>query len=268
MWETFSDNCITVNDQGQKKHHPLSRGKIVGEHLGSIVDYVAGDATEAYEGRVNRFVRHVFFVKPDCIIMIDDLEAPEPSTFQYYLHSNETFQIKSQHEIITQNGSSSVRIAFATPANLQVEQESGCTPPSVGFDKEQWHLCAETKEETKKSTFVAFYKAFHKDRRPRQVISYAVKGNKEIHGIADESTKTGVIINPDSADFALGFIQSDASLLLIIEKVYPEEEVHILCVDATRLQVVEKEVYKSDKRGIYFASWDEIREELETIEPE
>jgi len=43
---------------------------------------VAGDATAAYEGRLKRFWRHIFFVKPDVIVIADEVEAARPSAFE------------------------------------------------------------------------------------------------------------------------------------------------------------------------------------------
>jgi len=47
-------------------------------------DYVVGDAAAAYrpESGLTRFRRHILFLKPDCLVILDDLAADRPSTFE------------------------------------------------------------------------------------------------------------------------------------------------------------------------------------------
>lgn len=52
-------------------------------------DYAVGDATAAYrpESGLTRFRRHVLFLKPDCWVILDELAADRPSTFEAMYHS-------------------------------------------------------------------------------------------------------------------------------------------------------------------------------------
>ncbi|RJP32625.1 MAG: DUF4962 domain-containing protein [Candidatus Omnitrophota bacterium] len=269
MWETFSDNSITVNGEGQqRKHHLSAAGNIVCEYLSDVIDYVAGDASAAYEDRINKFVRHVLFIKPDTFILVDDLEAPEPSTFQFHLHSNERFQAENQYEITATGGANGVRIAFASPADVIIRQTSGCDPVSVGWEKEQWHLQVETKEKVRQGSFVTFMRAYPKQFGMSLVVNHATVDGKDIHGIALDNMKLGLVLNPDRTNYAVGGIQTDAAILLIMERIFPVEEVEIFGVDLTRLQVVEREVFQSENRGNYLARWNDIREELLKIKPQ
>ncbi|MBD3291994.1 MAG: hypothetical protein GF393_03660 [Armatimonadia bacterium] len=53
------------------------------------VDYAMGDATAAYSASLlTRFHRHLVYVKPDLLFVIDDLRAPQPRTYQWILHPN------------------------------------------------------------------------------------------------------------------------------------------------------------------------------------
>ena len=79
--ETISQNGVLVNGKGQKPHHALSRGKIIASELTPKWDYMAGDAREAYEGRLERALRHVVLVKPGIIVLFDDLVATIYRTF-------------------------------------------------------------------------------------------------------------------------------------------------------------------------------------------
>lgn len=67
---TIGHNSLLVNGEGQ-----LVRGKahVAKTHLVDGFDYACGDATATYEGRIRRWHRHIAFVKPDSIVIIDDL---------------------------------------------------------------------------------------------------------------------------------------------------------------------------------------------------
>ncbi len=267
MWETFSDNSITVNDQGQKKHHPLAKGKIVDSYLSDIVDYVAGDATEAYEGRLKKFVRHAFFIKPDTIILVDDLEAPQPSSFQFHLHSNEPFQINNQFEIDTTNKISNVRIAFASPSEVRIQQTSGCIPASAGFDATQWHICVEPKENKETTKFVTLLKVHEPNRKVSLIVNKAMSGSREIIGMLFDDMKVALVFNPEMTEYGLGGVSTDASMLFIIEYTFRKEDVHVLSVGSTFLRIVDNEIYRNDGRGTFLARWEEIRNDLQKIKP-
>jgi len=55
----------------------------------SSYDYIVGDAENIYrpEAGLSKYLRHVIFLKPDLIIIIDDLQAEESSKFEWMLHS-------------------------------------------------------------------------------------------------------------------------------------------------------------------------------------
>ena len=61
MWETKSENNITVNGIGQKKMSRSARGAITGFSSSREADYVCGEAAESYEGRLRSFAVRFFF---------------------------------------------------------------------------------------------------------------------------------------------------------------------------------------------------------------
>src|SRR5262245_48466134 len=88
---TIAHNAVLVNGEGQLKHRAAPDGRIVDFKLTPAFDYVVGDATDAYGGRLKRYRRHIAFVKEaggtpaPLIVIYDDLVATEPSTFQFQL---------------------------------------------------------------------------------------------------------------------------------------------------------------------------------------
>lgn len=67
---TIGHNALLVNDEGQLTR---GHGRIIAAELGEDIDLVTGDATAAYEGRLERWHRHVLFAKPDYVLIVDDI---------------------------------------------------------------------------------------------------------------------------------------------------------------------------------------------------
>ena len=69
---THAHNTITVDGAGQTSR----RGKLLRTFTSPAVDYIVGDATDAYgTGMLSRCRRHIVFLKPDTFIIIDDLRT-------------------------------------------------------------------------------------------------------------------------------------------------------------------------------------------------
>jgi hypothetical protein len=72
-----------------------------------IYDYVLGDAGNIYidEAELQSFRRHLLFLKPDMILILDDLEARVDSRFEWLLHGRESIIETGTHEYeIVRNG--------------------------------------------------------------------------------------------------------------------------------------------------------------------
>lgn len=144
MWETKSVNSVTFDGgQGQGKRTMAARGRIVGFATSRELDYVAGDATEAYEGRLELFHRHIAFVKPDLIVIYDRLAAPAPASFEWRLHAPVEMKVASQSEIEVVNGRAACRVSFLLPAGLTISQtDKFDVPPRPKIKLREWHLTA------------------------------------------------------------------------------------------------------------------------------
>lgn len=144
---TAAQNCVLVNGQGQKPHTPSPDGRIAASQLTKEYDYVMGDATPAYAGRLTRFHRHVLFLKPDVIVLYDDLAAPEPSTFQFMLHALKEFQVdeKSSRLSLTMPNAA-LTVQYLSPTPLSFRQTSGFNPPPTKEFPTHYHLEAFTQQ--------------------------------------------------------------------------------------------------------------------------
>jgi hypothetical protein len=147
---TVAQNGVLVNGEGQIKHTVSPHGQIVDEKLTEKWDYVAGEAPETYAGKLTRFRRSVLFSKPDVLVIYDDLEAVEPSTFQFMLHALKAFTVDEK------GGGASVElpkagvdVRYLSPQPISFRQWDGYDPKPTKEFPNQWHLEAGTKEKAK-----------------------------------------------------------------------------------------------------------------------
>ncbi len=153
--QTLSHNCILVDGEGQSGIDCLATGKLVHfeDHPGW--SYVCGDATEAYKGRLSRFLRHVLFIRPAMFLIYDDLEADHPVEYSWLLHSLEAPNIDAEGTIIdiAHNGAYlHTELAASTPLTIDYTDQFA-TPYNEGLTEEfhherpnQHHVCAHTEK--------------------------------------------------------------------------------------------------------------------------
>lgn len=100
--ETRNFNTVLVNGYGQagaggkwldymefESRNPAP--KIVYTENTDAYDYIIGDAGNIYvdDARLNYFRRHLIFLKPDIIVILDDLNSTGKSTYEWLLQLNE-----------------------------------------------------------------------------------------------------------------------------------------------------------------------------------
>jgi hypothetical protein len=164
-WKTHAHNSVLVDGEGQTIRDRASRGKIIAFRMGNglpgSVDYAAGDATEAYSGRLDKFIRHVYYRRPKDFLLIDELEAPQLSRFDWLLHSLKKMKVDSVNNIVTiRNGKAQLTVEFLSPEGLTFSQTDKFTvPPGRSYPEgyaypAQWHLTVSTKHKAKAATFI------------------------------------------------------------------------------------------------------------------
>ncbi len=161
-WSTRAHNAVLVDHRGQKPHSPDPYGRIVAWQFTRTIDYVAGEASAAYEGRLQKFLRHMLFVKPDLVLIVDELVATRPSTLQWMFHALGPFRLDERNRRVRVNRSNaSLTIDLVCPADLGFRQWSGFEPPP---DRKfmrgrtfptHWHLEVSTTEPSRSAYQVA-----------------------------------------------------------------------------------------------------------------
>lgn len=155
MWESKADNSILVNGEGQIKHSPASVGEISAFKTSDQIDVVVGEAAGSYKN-LDRFTRRIIFLKPHAVLIHDILDATEPSTFQFNLHSVGGFEIEG-NRVDWKGKAGSLSIRFLEPSGLAFTQtDQYDTPPHdwADFDLGEWHLTASSDEKATHREFL------------------------------------------------------------------------------------------------------------------
>ncbi len=155
MWSTRSTNCITIDGKGQHRHSPSATGRIEAFHTDELIDYVRGEAGSAYEVPVDRFTRHILYVKPELVVIFDRFVAAEPGKLTWWLHAVKKMEVRSQRDIRVVNEKAACHVAFLWPKELRIEQTNQFDPPPRPRVKlVEWHLTASTPAPAKAVDFV------------------------------------------------------------------------------------------------------------------
>jgi len=171
-WQTKSSNCITVNGgKGQRPHDPLAKGRILAFRSWDEYDYVAGDATEAYRGLLTRFHRHIVHVRPGIFVVFDDLAAPEPVAYEWWLHSLSEMELDEENQTVTvSQGDARMKVRFPLPRHWIFHQTNEFPDAPEWGEKNQWHFRAEADAKSEVGRFVSVfmvYRAGEKSSLPR-----------------------------------------------------------------------------------------------------
>ncbi len=163
-WQTKAHNSILVNGEGQVTRTRASRGRIDEFFTSDHFDYCRGDATEAYGGRLQRFLRHLLYVRepggPGWFVIADDLETPEAATFQWLLHALSEMSIDQAGRAVTvSEGEAQLHVSFVAPQALTFQQTDRFDPAPESSNAQQdfpaqWHLTASTTAAQKQGGFL------------------------------------------------------------------------------------------------------------------
>jgi hypothetical protein len=203
MWSTRSTNCITVNSRDQKKHSPETVGRITAFKTTPSMDIVVGQVGDIYDKcSLERFTRSIIFIKPQLVVVYDRLEAEEPSTFQYWLHAINKFDVKGQHQIQVRNADAVCDIDFLAPSSLALTQTNQYDPnPRPRIKLREWHLTATNlPSKSKRMEFVTLYRP-HRigDQVPKQASLEKIEGGYALKVKLSDGEFTALLPTDDTA---------------------------------------------------------------------
>lgn len=173
--QTRAHNALLINRRGQGVWNRAASGRIMAFVSSPDFDYVAGDATPAYqqpslttdttsyhlrkdihapielcacyEG-VERMVRHIVFIRPSAFVILDEVQTRYPASVQFLLHAFNAFALDPAHcraQVV--NGEALARVSFLTqdPFTLSQTDQFPCRPEfgDLTSAPDQWHLDAD-----------------------------------------------------------------------------------------------------------------------------
>lgn len=191
-WQTKASNCITINDGIGQKQTLHTEGRIITFEQTDLYDYILGDATQAYRGLLKKFRRHIIHIRPGVFVMLDELEAPEMVTFEWWLHALSKMEVDSKQRFITiSQGNARLKVLFLQPKKLNFNQFEGFPdPPEVNKnpmnvtmgirEKDQWHVTASTSPKSATSRFIVVLVPFEKDNEPKLSVGHIIESPAEV----------------------------------------------------------------------------------------
>ena len=145
---TKAKNCITFDGgRGQTQRSARSHGQIDRFIASRNIDYARGNAVEAYGGRLKRAFRHVIHIRPATYVIIDELAADEPHSFEWNLHTLEKMEIDADGQVVRiKRNKAALKATFVQPQKLAFSQTDQFVPPPEDGRPNQWHLTAATQK--------------------------------------------------------------------------------------------------------------------------
>jgi len=166
---TRAKNGILVDGEGQVRRSWAAAGRLTGFQLGEPdgYDYVEAEAGKAYGTRLRRFRRKVVHVRPRAegagspaaFVLLDDLAATRPATFQWLLHAHGQFEIDGQ-VLRARRDPAAMTVHLLAPRSLDITQDDAYDPPPETGTKRRswpktWHLAAGTKTKAPAGQFLS-----------------------------------------------------------------------------------------------------------------
>ena len=199
---SISHNCVLVNGEGAINRDGNRGGEIIDFKTTHPFGYVCGEAENAYGDWLNRYRRHLVMIRPSITILVDELEAPEASTFQWLLHAFEKFDLDATTVTSNRKGASLKGQLFAS-TDLRLSQTNAWpVAPDKGYptlDKElpekRWHFTAET-ERAKRCRIAAIFSVRGPDESDPD---FSITAPENQIALSAENTTAQINLSPDES---------------------------------------------------------------------
>ncbi len=163
---TRGQNSVLIDGRGQVRSCK-GYGWVARYLHGSTVTYCLGDASAAYpdDAGLKRFRRQLVFLRPNVLVVYDDLQADHVARWSWLLHSPWPVVVKADTPTVRgPSFQASVRVLGSKPLRLSVDTRFD--PPAVNWRKkkrggklleypDQYHVTVEPTERTASARFLA-----------------------------------------------------------------------------------------------------------------
>ncbi len=212
--QTMAHNSVLVNGEGQAAMTDGADGRMAAWFDGLAHNWMVGDASDPdlYGGKLTRFDRRTLFVKPDLVVIHDLLEAPEPSAFQWLLHTVAPIEAKeAARSVEVASGEAAMSVKFLRPETIAMTVDDqypvhpydgyGTVPIPEDELAEEWHLTAEAEPATERQ-FLAVIDVRRAARQPASIRQIECEGGVGLQAARD-GRRTTVLLAPDRLPAAL-----------------------------------------------------------------
>lgn len=130
---TAYQNTLIINGKGQIGEGTWFSGRLfmgakdlprlVYTSTGKDYDYFIGNAKPAYfpSSHLTAFFRHFLYLKPDCWIIADEVQADSTSLFEFNYHSNLPFNAFGSNQFISQGERGSMNVTVLKPTDAKTQ---------------------------------------------------------------------------------------------------------------------------------------------------
>ncbi|MEZ4777218.1 MAG: DUF4962 domain-containing protein [Bacteroidia bacterium] len=175
---SIGHNTVLIDGKGQPTGSAESYGWIPRFVHGEQITYCLGDASRAYDNEkeikqkagLNRFRRHLVLLRPDIIVIYDELDADHAAAWTWLLHSPDEIEMDKEIQQLTCTTSTAhaqVNIFGSGPVSLELSTKFDPEPSNyrnitdeegniVDF-KDQWHIYARPVEKVPATRYLTIF---------------------------------------------------------------------------------------------------------------
>lgn len=148
--QTRAHNAITFDGgRGQSHDTMAAKGKITQFETTPALDWVTGDATQAYGGALTRAVRSMVYVRPGTLLVFDSLSSNVPRTWEWNIHAMKSMKVTGKRSIEIQQGGERLCVEVLHGPDMEFSQTDQFTAAPDADQRKQWHGAFKSVEKSK-----------------------------------------------------------------------------------------------------------------------
>jgi len=173
---TLAHNALLIDGKGQIDRNEQANGQLTEFISQPHIGYAAGEAAAAYGTPVTAYGRHVIFIRPSMILIIDDIKSARPVTVDWLMHGIEKFDIdETSQSFISHRKDERMDINLFTSGGFEFSQDNGWPiDPKEGYPMvktdspaKQWHFSASRRTKSDHSRIAAIMNVADKEDQPK-----------------------------------------------------------------------------------------------------
>ncbi|MYD61974.1 MAG: DUF4962 domain-containing protein [Gemmatimonadetes bacterium] len=241
---TRGHNSVLIDGKGQPRGAE-SYGVISRFLDGEYMAYALGDASHAYgDAGLRHFRRHLVLLRPDVLVIYDDLEADHDARWQWLVHGDREITADVCHQrLYTQTRVARGQVNILGSQKLYIDIDTVFDPPAVNWGgnktflgknmavfPDQWHVTVSPERACNIMRFLAVFQVRDREddarfQDPVQRDGWICLGDWIIRGELNPGRGPALEIRHVDKDIALGV---DVPLLAVGERRYRGSDATVL----------------------------------------